>query len=68
MEEIIFVVKESEIDGGFIAESLVHGIVTQSETWEELKVAVKDAINCHFDEEHKKIIRLHLVKQEVFTS
>jgi hypothetical protein len=34
---------------------------------DEMKHAVEDAVRCHFDEaDMPKIIRLHLVKEEVF--
>lgn len=67
MEEIIFIVRESEEDGGFIAEALDFGIITQAESWDELRQMVKDAVVCHFDDNQKRIIRLHQVKQEVIT-
>jgi hypothetical protein len=35
---------------------------------EELHLAVKDAALCHFDDEKKRIIRLHIVKDEVIAA
>lgn len=67
MEEIIFIVKES-LDGGFEAEALGHPIVTQGESWENLKEMTLDAVKCHFDDNIKCLVRLHLVKDEVMTS
>ena len=33
---------------------------------EELKVMVRDSVRCHFDEEGRpRVIRLHIVKDEV---
>ncbi len=65
MNEIIFLVEE-DIEGGYIAKALGESIITQGETLEELKKNIKDAVNCHFEEEQKpKIIRLHIVKEEV---
>ena len=65
MSEIIFLVEE-DIEGGYIAKALGESIITQGETLEELKKNIKDAVNCHFEEEQKpKIIRLHIVKEEV---
>ncbi len=65
MIEIIFIVKESE-EGGFIATGLNESIVTDGDTLEELRLNVKEAVQCHFDDDDRKIIRLHMVKEEVF--
>lgn len=63
--EIIFAVEESP-EGGYEARALGHSIYTQAETLEELRAMVRDAVNCHFDEEAKpRVIRLHWVKDEV---
>ncbi len=63
--EIIFLVEES-IEGGYEAKALGHSIFTEVVSYEELKEAVKDAVQCHFEEENMpKMIRLHLVKEEV---
>lgn len=66
MEEIIFIVKESE-EGGFIASGLNDSIFTDGDTLKELKENIRDAVRCHFEDESKKIIRLHMVKEEVFS-
>ncbi len=66
MREIIFLVEETE--DGYIAQALGYSIYTQADSLEELKEMVKDAVECHFDEEERpKIIRLHIVKQEAIT-
>lgn len=67
MSEIIFEVREDEVDGGFTASALGYGIHTQGNTVEELRSMVKDAVRCYFDEsmEAPKIIRLHFVRDEV---
>jgi len=63
--EIVFSVQE-EPEGGFVAEALGHAIVTQAETLDELRRMVRDAVRCHFDErEMPRVIRLHLLKEEV---
>lgn len=49
MEEVIFLVEES-IEGGFTAKALGVSIYTESETLEELRESVKDAVHCHFEE------------------
>ena len=50
MNEIIFEIREDESEGGFVARALGYSIVTQAETWEELRTNVRDAVRCHFDE------------------
>lgn len=67
MNEIIFIVEES-VEGGFIAKALGVSIITQADTIEELKNEIKDAVKCHFDDDQKRIIRLHQVKEEVFAA
>jgi hypothetical protein len=68
MSELIFEVREDESDGGFVARSLGHSIVTQADTWDELRTKVKDAVRCHFDEgKAPRIIRLHRVFEEVIS-
>ena len=66
--EIIFLVEES-VEGGFEAKALGHSIFTEADSIEELKVAIKDALKCHFeDNSFPKIIRLHYVKEEVIAA
>ncbi len=67
MEEIIFIVEESD-EGGFIAKGLGVSIYTEAETMDALKVAVKEAIYCHFEDNRPKLVRLHMVKEEVFAA
>lgn len=66
MTEIIFEVKESE-EGGLIANALNYSIVTDGDSIEEIRANVKEAVKCHFEEDSSKIIRLHMVKEEVFS-
>ena len=64
--EIIFEVTEA-VEGGYDARALGYRIFTQGENWADLKAMVKDAVECHFDEEPvPRIIRLHFVKDEAF--
>jgi predicted RNase H-like HicB family nuclease len=67
IREIIFEVTEDDIDGGYVASALGHGIHTQGDTLDELRAMVGDAVNCYFDDEEAapKIIRLHFVRDEV---
>ena len=67
MTEIIFIVEESA-EGGFEARALGHSIFTEGESISELKVSIKEAVRCHFEEDYPKIIRLHYVKEEVFSA
>jgi hypothetical protein len=59
MSEIIFEVREDEVDGGFVATALA----TQGETVEESRSMVRDAVRCHFGDgaagPMPQIIRLH---------
>ena len=45
--ELVFNVIQ-EPDGGYVAQCLTEGIVTQGDSWEELKNMVKDAIDAYF--------------------
>jgi len=57
-----------EADGGFVAECLTESIVTQADTWEELRASVKDAVEGYFfDGPKPRSIRLHLVRDEVLS-
>jgi hypothetical protein len=63
--EIIFLVEESP-EGGYEARALGQAIYTQAETLEALRAMLQDAVRCHFDEEVRpRLIRLHLVRDEV---
>lgn len=68
--EIIFEVTEDEVDGGFAASALGYGIHTQGDSLEELRGNVKEAVACYFDDtaSRPRIIRLHFVREEVFTA
>lgn len=63
--EIIFEVQESP-EGGYEARALGFPIFTQADTLAELKPMVQDAVRCHFEPgAAPRVIRLHLVKDEV---
>ena len=65
MSEIIFLVEEAQ-EGGYIARALGEAIFTEADNWEELKEAISEAVTCHFEEDAMpKMIRLHLVREEV---
>lgn len=66
-KEIIFLVEES-LDGGYEAKALGYSIYTEGENLKELKKAIIDAVKCHFEEKQiPKIVRLHMVKEEVIS-
>ena len=67
MSELIFEVTQ-EADGGFVAECLTESIVTEADTWEELRANVREAVKgFYFDAPEKapNSIRLHLLRDEV---
>jgi hypothetical protein len=58
---------EDSSEGGFEARALNVSIYTEADTLDELRVMIKDAVECHFDEDKRpQIIRLHFVREEVF--
>lgn len=67
MEELIFIVEESP-EGGYTARGIGISIYTQGETLEALKAAVIDAVHCHYDDKKRRIIRLHIVREEVIAA
>jgi hypothetical protein len=65
--EIIFSVLESP-EGGYEARALGYSIFTQADTMDELKLNVREAVHCHFEEgKAPPVIRLHTVKDEVIS-
>lgn len=65
MSEIVFLVEETS-EGGFLARALGHSIVTEADDMEALHAAVRDAVQCHFDDgTAPRVIRLHIVRDEV---
>ena len=69
MSEIVFLVEEDP-EGGLTARALGESIFTQGEDMDALKVAVRDAVRCHFTDEESRprVIRLHSVRDEVIAS
>lgn len=63
--EIIFSVREDEIDGGYNAAALGFDIFTQGDSLEELRANVREAVDVFFDDAGPKVIRLHFVKDEI---
>lgn len=52
--ELVFEVTQ-EADGGYVAECLTESIVTQGDTWVELRAMVKDATEACFFESNEHI-------------
>ena len=69
MTEIVFLI-ENDVDGGYTARALGESIFTQADDIENLKEILRDAVRCHFPNEQMrpKIIRLHIVRDEVIAS
>jgi hypothetical protein len=66
--EINFAVEESP-EGGYEARALGHSIFTHPDSMEELRVMVRDAVRCHFEEGSiPSVIRLHFVHDEVISA
>ncbi len=65
MSELVFEVTQ-EADGGYVAEALGESIVTQADTWDELRANVREAVAAfYFDRPAPTRLRLHLVRDEV---
>jgi hypothetical protein len=57
-----------EGDGGYVAECLTESIVTQADSWEQLRANVLDAVEgFFFDGPKPRSVRLHLVRDEVLS-
>jgi len=65
MNELIFLVEEAP-EGGFTARALDAPIFTEADDLESLQEQVRDAVRCHYEPgQEPKLIRLHIVKDEV---
>ncbi len=69
MTEIVFLV-EDDPEGGYTARALGESIFTQADDLKILREMVRDAVHCHFPDgqSRPKIIRLHIVRDEVIAS
>ena len=65
--ELIFLIEEDP-ESGYNAKALGPSIFVQGETIADLKINIKDALECHYDskEDIPQIIRLHIVHDEIF--
>ena len=63
--EIVFLVDEAP-EGGFTARAVGESIFTEADSIDELRVNVRSAVDCHFDDgQGPKVIRLHIVRDEI---
>ena len=65
MNEIVFEIAQDS-DGGFTAEAIGESIFTQADSWDELRINVREAVQAfYFDADPPRTIRLRLVRDEV---
>ena len=58
MNEIIFLVEDAA-EGGFTARAIGQSIFTAADTMDELRLNIREAVECHFDDgAGPKLIRL----------
>lgn len=68
MTEILFLAEQSP-EGSYTARTLGNSIFTEADTLPELRLMVRGAMRCHFDErDMPKVIRLHIVQEEVLAA
>lgn len=67
MVKMTFIAQEAE-EGGYNARAVGASIFTQAETLDELRLMIKEAIDCHYDNEadKPKLVHLHVSHDEVF--
>lgn len=63
--EILFLVEDAQ-EGGFTARAVQASIFTEGETLDELRAAIREAVDCHFGSgaDRPATIRLHYVHDE----
>jgi predicted RNase H-like HicB family nuclease len=68
VNEIIFLVEEAD-EGGYTARAVNESIFTEADTLDELRRNVREAVECHFEDDRApKVIRLHIVREEIITA
>ena len=68
MSEIICLVEEAD-EGGFTARAVGDSIFTEGDSLDELRRNVREAVECHFEDgQAPKVIRLHIVHEEILTA
>ncbi len=70
MIEIVFEVTEDDVDNGYSASTPENGIHTQSDSLDEIRRNVKEAVDCCFDESipPPEMIWMHFVRDEVLVA
>ncbi len=66
MNDFVFNVHQEE-DGGYWAEAETKAIITQGDTWQELRANVQEALDAYYGatgEQRPSRVRLHLVHDE----
>jgi hypothetical protein len=67
MSDLVFEVTQ-EADGGYCAQCLNDSIVTEGDTWEQLRDNVREVVRAFYFDQPGSLpstIRLHLVRDEV---
>ena len=68
MSEIIFLIEEAP-EGGYTARALGHSIFTEADDLPTLRAAIREAVDCHFEDNQKPtLVRLHFVREEVMAA
>ncbi len=68
MNELIFLVEEAP-EGGYTARALGQSIFTEADTLDELRVNIREVVECHYDAgQAPAVLRLHLVRDEVLAA
>ncbi len=70
MNELVFELAQ-EGDGGYCAECLTESIVTQADTWNDLRRHVREAVQGYFFDHPERAqvpIRLYLVRDKVLAA
>jgi hypothetical protein len=68
VNEILFLVVEAD-EGGYTARAVNESIFTEADTLDERRRNVREAVECHFeDNKAPKVIRLHIVREEIITA
>ena len=62
MTEIIFLVEEDYIYGGYTAKAIGEPIFTQADDLESLKELLRDSVQCHFIDEAKRPTLIRLIR------
>jgi predicted RNase H-like HicB family nuclease len=60
---------EEADEGGYTARAVNESIFTEADTLDDLRRNVREAVECHFeDNKAPKVIRLHIVREEIITA